>query len=149
VIAIDIGGEFLNTEMASTGVEVHMRLNRIMTSMLMQLDPSYEEYRKPDDKVLVRLDVGRLEVDSNDRDLNLMCRRPQYYLIYWPSTGAIVSCSWQITMQLCRAAAGVYDLQRLGPEPQYDECNGVDHPSPGPDNGDEAAIGSNVAPQWI
>ena len=46
-------------------------------------------------------------------------------------------------------AAGVYDLQRLGPEPQYDQCNGVDHPSPGPDNGDEAAIGSDVAPQWI
>jgi dihydroxyacetone kinase DhaKLM complex PTS-EIIA-like component DhaM len=56
VIAIDIGGAFLNADMAPTRVEVHMRLNRIMTSMLMQLDPSYEKYREPDDTVVVRLD---------------------------------------------------------------------------------------------
>jgi Reverse transcriptase (RNA-dependent DNA polymerase) len=56
VIAIDIGGAFLNADMAPTGVEVHMRLNRVMTSMLMQLDPSYEKYREPDDTVVVRLD---------------------------------------------------------------------------------------------
>lgn len=68
-----------------------------------------------------------------------MFSQPEYYLIYWPSTGNYESA----------LAAGVYDLQRLGPEPQYDECNGVNDPSPGPDNGDEAAIGSGVAPQWI
>ena len=39
-IVIDIVGAFLNADMAPTGVEVHMRLNRVMTSMLMQLDPS-------------------------------------------------------------------------------------------------------------
>ena len=31
VVAIDIGGAFLNADMAPTGVEVHMRLNRAMT----------------------------------------------------------------------------------------------------------------------
>jgi Reverse transcriptase (RNA-dependent DNA polymerase) len=55
VIAIDIGGAFLNADMAPTGVEVHMRLNRVMTSMLMQLDPSYEKYRELDDTVVIRL----------------------------------------------------------------------------------------------
>ena len=39
VIAIGVGGAFLNADMAPTGVEVHMRLNRVMTSMLMELDP--------------------------------------------------------------------------------------------------------------
>jgi Reverse transcriptase (RNA-dependent DNA polymerase) len=56
VIAIDIGGAFLNADMAPTGVEVHMRLNRVMTSMLIQLDPSYEKYRESDDTVVVKLD---------------------------------------------------------------------------------------------
>ena len=56
VIAIDIGGAFLNADMAPTGVEVHMRLNRVMTSMLIQLDSSYEKYREPDNTVVVKLD---------------------------------------------------------------------------------------------
>ena len=42
--------------MAPTGIEVHMRLNRIMTSMLVQLDSSYEKYRELDDTIVVRLD---------------------------------------------------------------------------------------------
>jgi Reverse transcriptase (RNA-dependent DNA polymerase) len=56
VIAIDIGGAFLNAEMSSTGVQVHMRLNRVMANMLIQLDPSYEQYRNTDNTVVVRLD---------------------------------------------------------------------------------------------
>ena len=55
-IVIDIVGAFLNADMAPTGVEVHMRLNRVMTSMLMQLDPSYSKYCEPDNTVVVRLD---------------------------------------------------------------------------------------------
>jgi hypothetical protein len=42
--------------MAPTGVEVHMRLNRVMTSMLINLDPSYQQYCEPDNTVLVILD---------------------------------------------------------------------------------------------
>ena len=45
---------FGNADM--TGVEVHIRLNRVMTSMVMQLDPSYEKYRELDATVVVRLD---------------------------------------------------------------------------------------------
>jgi Reverse transcriptase (RNA-dependent DNA polymerase) len=56
VIAIDIGGAFLNADMAPTGVKVHMRLNRVMTSMLIKLDPSYQQYCEPDNTVMVKLD---------------------------------------------------------------------------------------------
>jgi hypothetical protein len=56
VIAIDIGGAFLNADMAPTGVEVHMRLDRVMTSMLIQLDTSDKKYREVNDTVVVRLD---------------------------------------------------------------------------------------------
>ena len=56
VIAIDIGGAFFKSDMAFTGVDVHMRLNRVMSSMLMQLDPSFNKYREQDDTVVVRLD---------------------------------------------------------------------------------------------
>ena len=42
--------------MAPTGVEVHMRLNRVMTSMLMELDPSYEKHCETDHTVVVRID---------------------------------------------------------------------------------------------
>ena len=42
--------------MAPTGVEVHMRLNRVMTSMLITLDPSYKRYQESDGTVVVKLD---------------------------------------------------------------------------------------------
>ena len=42
VVAIDIGGAFLNADMSPAGIDVHMRLDRVMSSMLIQLDPSYE-----------------------------------------------------------------------------------------------------------
>ena len=56
VIAIDIGGAFLNADMSPTGVDVHMRLDRVMSTMLVQLDPSYEKFRGINDTVVVRLD---------------------------------------------------------------------------------------------
>ena len=56
VVAIDIGGAFLNADMAPTGVEVHMRLNRVMTSMLITLDPFYKRYQESDGTVVVKLD---------------------------------------------------------------------------------------------
>ena len=56
VIAIDIGGAFLNADMSPTGIDVHMRLDRVMSSMLIQLDPSYEKFRDMNDTVVVKLD---------------------------------------------------------------------------------------------
>ena len=38
----------------STGVEVRMRLNCVMRSMLIEINPSYEMYREPDNNVVVK-----------------------------------------------------------------------------------------------
>ena len=56
VIPIDIGGAFLNADMSPTGIDVHIRLDRVMSLMLIQLDPSYEKFRDRNDTVVVRLD---------------------------------------------------------------------------------------------
>jgi hypothetical protein len=40
---VDIGGVFLNAEMR-TGVSVHMRLDRVMSDMLIRLKPSYSKF---------------------------------------------------------------------------------------------------------
>ena len=42
--------------MAPIGAKVHMRLNRVIKSMLTQLDQTDEKYREPDSTVVVRLD---------------------------------------------------------------------------------------------
>ena len=56
VVAIDIGGAFLNADMSPTGIDVHMRLDPVMSSMLIQLDASYETFRDANDTIVVRLD---------------------------------------------------------------------------------------------
>ena len=56
VITIDIGGAFLNADIASTGIQVHMRLDRVMTQMLMQIDPTYQQYVEADGSMVVQLD---------------------------------------------------------------------------------------------
>ena len=38
VITIDIGGAFLNADMAPTGVKVHMRLDKVMTTLLQKIE---------------------------------------------------------------------------------------------------------------
>jgi hypothetical protein len=40
---VDIGGVFLNAEMR-TGLSVHMRLDRVMSDMLIRLKPSYSKF---------------------------------------------------------------------------------------------------------
>jgi len=56
VITIDIGGAFLNADIAPTGIQVHMRLDRVMTQMLMQIDPTYQQYVEADGSMVVQLD---------------------------------------------------------------------------------------------
>lgn len=56
VIAIDIEGAFLNADMALTRIDVNTRLNSIMTSMLEQLNSSFEKHLELDDTTVVSLD---------------------------------------------------------------------------------------------
>jgi hypothetical protein len=44
VTVMDIGGAFLNADITSTGIKVHMRLNRVLTDMLVQIDPKHARY---------------------------------------------------------------------------------------------------------
>jgi hypothetical protein len=47
VATIDIGGAFLNAKMLDTGIKVHMRLDSVMTELLLKIDPSYAVYLEP------------------------------------------------------------------------------------------------------
>lgn len=67
VITIDIGGAFLNVSMQPTGVMVHMRLNKLMSMLLVKIDPAYGEYLRSDGTMVVRLDkalYGCVEASS-------------------------------------------------------------------------------------
>ena len=55
ITVIDISGVFLNADM-TTGLTVHMRLDRNMTNMLIKLAPEYAEYMDIKGCVVVRLE---------------------------------------------------------------------------------------------
>lgn len=55
-VVIDIGGAFLHADMAPTGIDVHMRLNKVMTQMLVEIDGSNKEFVDRDGSMIVRLD---------------------------------------------------------------------------------------------
>ena len=55
-VVIDIGGAFLNADMAPTGVEVLMRLDRVMAGMLCLLHPSYKSSLEKNGTMVVMLD---------------------------------------------------------------------------------------------
>ena len=55
-IVVDIGGAFLNADMAPTGIDVHMRLNKIMTDMLIDIDETNRRFVDKDGSMVVRLD---------------------------------------------------------------------------------------------
>jgi hypothetical protein len=38
---MDIGGAFLNADIISTSIKVHMRLNRVLIDMLIRIDPKH------------------------------------------------------------------------------------------------------------
>ena len=54
-VVVDIGGAYLNKDM-DTGVVVHMRLDAMMSKMMMKLDPEYEHYTDNRGCIVVRLD---------------------------------------------------------------------------------------------
>ena len=55
ITVIDITGAFLNADM-TTGLAVHMRLDRKMTDMIVRIAPEYSGYRDDKGCVVVRLD---------------------------------------------------------------------------------------------
>ena len=53
---IDIGGAFLLADIKLTGIVVHVRLNKIMTALLVKIDPSYAEFVDRNGTLVVELD---------------------------------------------------------------------------------------------
>ena len=58
VLTMDIGGAFLNASMknSKSGVVVHMRLDKLMSTLLIQLDPTYQKFLQRDGTLIVELD---------------------------------------------------------------------------------------------
>ena len=52
---VDIGGAYLNAYM-NTGIEVHMRLDKIMSGMMIKLCEDYKKYADNRGCIVVRLD---------------------------------------------------------------------------------------------
>ena len=56
VKTVDIGGAYLNASMVESGVIVHMRLDKAMTAILVQIDPAFGVYVTEDGTSVVQLD---------------------------------------------------------------------------------------------
>ena len=67
VMVADIGGAFLNADIKPTGILVHVRLDSLMTSILVRIDPSFKEFVAEDGSSVVQLDkamYGTVEAAS-------------------------------------------------------------------------------------
>ena len=56
VTTVDIGGAYLNASMEESGVIVHMRLDKIMTEILVKIDPKFKKFVAVDGSSVVQLD---------------------------------------------------------------------------------------------
>jgi hypothetical protein len=56
VEVVDVVGAYLNASLESTGVIVHMRIDKDLSSMLVQLDPSYTLFLDANGCLVVQLD---------------------------------------------------------------------------------------------
>jgi hypothetical protein len=56
VKTVDRGGAYLNASMAESGVIVHMRLDKVMTTILLKIDPKFAGFVTEDGSSVVQLD---------------------------------------------------------------------------------------------
>jgi hypothetical protein len=56
VTVIDIGGTFLNANITSTRMKVHMSLNRVLTAILVLIDPNHSQIAEERGTSVVELD---------------------------------------------------------------------------------------------
>ena len=56
VTVMDLGGAFLNAEITSTGIKLHMRLSRVLTDMLVLIDPTHACFVEERGTSVVELD---------------------------------------------------------------------------------------------
>ncbi len=56
VVVMDIGGDFLNADITSTVVKVHMRLDKVLTAMLVLISPKHSKCVEEQGTSVVQLD---------------------------------------------------------------------------------------------
>ena len=56
VMTIDVSGAFLHADMRATGITVHVQLDSTMTRFLVELEPYYAQFVRPDGTCVVELD---------------------------------------------------------------------------------------------
>jgi len=56
VKTVDIGGAYLNASMAESEAIVHMQLDKVMTTILVKIDPKFAEFVTEDGSSVVQLD---------------------------------------------------------------------------------------------
>ena len=55
-MVMDIGGAFLNADITSTGIKVHMRLSKMLTAMLVLICPEHSKFVERQGTSVVQLD---------------------------------------------------------------------------------------------
>ncbi len=63
-MVMDIGGAFLNADITDTGIKVHMRLDKVLTSMLVLLCPGYSQFVEEKGTSVVQLDKALYGCDE-------------------------------------------------------------------------------------
>jgi hypothetical protein len=56
VMTVDIGGAFLNADIKTTGVLVHMKLDKTLAAILAKVDPNYQQFKNDRGEIVVELD---------------------------------------------------------------------------------------------
>ncbi len=55
-MVMDIGGTFLNADITSTGIKVHVRLSKMLTAMLVIICPEHSKFMERQGTSVVQLD---------------------------------------------------------------------------------------------
>eukprot|EP00597_Dinobryon_sp_UTEXLB2267_P014480 CAMPEP_0170111028 /NCGR_PEP_ID=MMETSP0020_2-20130122/8228_1 /TAXON_ID=98059 /ORGANISM="Dinobryon sp., Strain UTEXLB2267" /LENGTH=695 /DNA_ID=CAMNT_0010336473 /DNA_START=18 /DNA_END=2106 /DNA_ORIENTATION=+ len=56
VVTVDVLGAYLNADMSASNIKVNMRLDKVMTKILLSIDPAFAEFVREDGSSVVQLD---------------------------------------------------------------------------------------------
>jgi hypothetical protein len=127
VMTVDIAGAFLHADITVTGIPVYVRLDRVMTKFLLELDSSYSKFVNADGTCVVQLDkalYGTLEAaklwydNLTSKFLQAGFVKNPYDECVWNKTmlnGKQVTVTFHVDdlMVTCEDAKGVEAVERL------------------------------------
>ena len=81
IMVMDIGGAFLNADITSTSIKVHMRLSKMLTAMLVIICPEHSKFVEKQGTSVVQLDKqGALWMRRSSR---FVVHEPVYHIGEW------------------------------------------------------------------